>query len=170
MAVQRKLSKRASLRKALLRNQVTQLLWSGHIETTLARAKEVQPLAERLITLAVRDYDKTVEVTKEFNNDKGQLVTETFTNDAPEKLASRRRIMSFCYDLPDPKKDDETKADYKERTKDIKHPLVEKMFREYGPKYRARKEETGTGGGYTRILRKGPRRGDGAEMVILELV
>ncbi len=170
MAVQRKLNKRASLRKALLRNQVSSLLWSGHIETTLARAKEVQPLAERLITLAVRDYDKTVEVTKEFNNDKGQLVTETFTNDGPAKLASRRRIMAFCYDIPEARKDDENKADFKARVKDVKHPLVEKMFREIGPKYRARKEEKGTGGGYTRIIRKGPRRGDGAEMVILELI
>jgi len=170
MAVQRKLSKRASLRKALLRNQVTQLLWNGRIETTLARAKEIQPLAERLITLAVRDYDNTVEVTKEFNNDKGQLVTETFTNDGSEKLASRRRIMAFCYDIPNIKNDGESKADFRIRTKDVKHPLVEKMFREYGPKYRARKEEKGTGGGYTRIMRKGPRHGDGAEMVVIELI
>ncbi len=170
MAVQRKLSKRASLRKALLRNQVSNLIWHGRIETTLARAKEIQPMAERLITLAVRDFDKTVEVTKEFNNDKGQLVTETFTNDAPEKLASRRRIMAYCYEMPEPKKKDENKADYKERTRDVKHPLIEKMFREIGPKYRARAEEKGTGGGYTRIVRKGPRRGDGAEMVVIELV
>lgn len=170
MAVQRKLSKRASLRKALVRNQVTHLLWSGRIETTLARAKEIQPMAERLITLAVRDYDDTVEVTKEFNNDRGQLVTETFTNDGPQKLASRRRIMSFCYDIPEPKNHGENKADYRERTKAVKHPLAEKMFREYGPKYRARKEETGTGGGYTRIIRKGPRRGDGAEVVIIEMI
>ena len=170
MAVQRKLGRRASLRKALLRNQVTNLIWSGRIETTIARAKEIQPLAERIITLAVNEYDKTVEVTKEFNNDKGQIVTETFTNDAPEKLAARRRMMSFLYDLPEPKKDGENKADYKERTGMVKHPVIEKLFREIGPKYRARKEEKGAGGGYTRIIKKGPRRGDGAEMVIIELV
>jgi large subunit ribosomal protein L17 len=170
MAYQRKLGRPADQRKALLRNQVTHLIWHGRIETTLARAKEIRPMAERLITLAVRDYDKTVEVTKEFNNDKGQLVTETFINDAPEKLASRRHIMAYCYDLPDPKKSDENKADYRARVKDVKHPLIEKMFREIGPKYRARAEEKGTGGGYTRIIRKGPRRGDGAEMVLIELV
>ena len=50
------------------------------------------------------------------------------------------------------------------------HPLVEKMFREYGPKYYKRAQDMGTGGGYTRIIKKGPRRGDAAEVVILELV
>ena len=68
---QRKLGRTADQRKALLRNQVTNLLWYGRIETTEARAKEVRRVAERLITLAVNEYDKTVEVTKETHNDKG---------------------------------------------------------------------------------------------------
>ena len=72
--------------------------------------------------------------------------------------------------LQEQKKPDESKADFKERTKDIKHPIIEKMFREYAPKYNKHKAELGQGGGYTRIVKKGPRRGDGAEMVILELV
>jgi large subunit ribosomal protein L17 len=52
----------------------------------------------------------------------------------------------------------------------VNHPLIEKMFREYGPKYYKRAQDLGTGGGYTRIIKKGPRRGDAAEVVILELV
>lgn len=170
MAIQRKLGRSADQRKALLRNQVTQLIWHGKITTTLARAKEVRSIAEKLITLAMRECDNTVEVTKTFKNDKGQEVTETFVNDAPSKLHARRIIMSYVYDIQELKKDDENRTEYKERTKSVKHPLVEKMFREYAPKYNKRKEELGQGGGYTRILKMGPRRGDAAEMVVLELI
>ena len=74
------------------------------------------------------------------------------------------------YDLKEEKKADENKADYKERTKDNKHPVVEKLFREIGPKYKARNAEKNCSGGYTRIYKLGPRRGDAAEMVILELI
>ncbi len=167
---QRKLGRPASQRKALLRNQVTHLIWYGRIETTLARAKEVRSAAERLITLAIRECDNTIEVTKEFNNEKGQTVTETFVNDAPSKLHARRLIMAYLYDLQEQKKDDESKKEFRERTKDVKHPCVEKLFREIGPKYKARNAEKNCAGGYTRILKKGPRRGDAAEMVVLELV
>ena len=167
---QRKLGRTAEQRKALLRNQVTNLLWYGRIETTEARAKEVRRAAERLITLAVKECDNTIEVTKETHNDKGQLVTLNVVNDAPSKLHARRIIMSYLYELKDVQKAGEDKADWKERTKGIKYPVVEKLFREIGPKYKARKAEKGVGGGYTRIIKKGPRRGDAAEMVILELV
>jgi len=166
----RKLGKPTDQRKALLRNQVTNLIWYGRIETTLARAKEVSSVAEHLITLAVRECDNTVEVTKETKNDKQQIVTLTVTNDAPSKLHARRQVMSYLYNIPAVKKADESKSDFKERTKDVKYPVVEKLFREIGPKYKARKAEKGIGGGYTRIVKKGPRRGDAAEMVILELV
>ena len=166
----RKLGKPTDQRKALLRNQVTNLIWYGRIETTLARAKEVSSVAEHLITLAVRECDNTIEVTKETKNDKQQIVTLTVTNDAPSKLHARRQVMSYLYNIPAVKKADESKSDFKERTKDVKYPVVEKLFREIGPKYKARKAEKGIGGGYTRIVKKGPRRGDAAEMVILELV
>ncbi|MBO4885203.1 MAG: 50S ribosomal protein L17 [Clostridia bacterium] len=166
----RKLGKPTDQRKALLRNQVTNLIWYGRIETTLARAKEVSSMAEHLITLAVRECDNTIEVTKETKNDKQQIVNLTVTNDAPSKLHARRQIMSYLYNIPEAKKADENKKEYKERTKDVKYPVVEKLFREIGPKYKARKAEKGIGGGYTRIVKMGPRRGDAAEMVILELV
>ena len=166
----RKLGKPTDQRKALLRNQVTNLIWYGRIETTMARAKEVRSVAEHLITLAVRECDNTIEVTKETKNDKQQIVNLTVTNDAPSRLHARRQVMSYLYNIPEPKKADESKSEYKERTKDVNYPVVEKLFREIGPKYKARKAEKGIGGGYTRIIKMGPRRGDAAEMVILELV
>ncbi|NLJ64403.1 MAG: 50S ribosomal protein L17 [Christensenellaceae bacterium] len=167
---QRKLGRPADQRKALLRNQVTALLWHGRIETTLHRAKEVRRMAERLVTLAVREYDNTVQATKEYHNEKGQIVKIEVTNDLPSKLHARRMIMSYVYDVKEPKLKGESKSDYKERTQDVKYPLVEKLFREYGPKYRKRNEEKNSAGGYTRIYRLGPRRGDAAEMVIIEMV
>ena len=170
MASQRKLGRTASQRKAMLRNLTTNLLWYGRIETTEAKAKEVRSIADKMITLAIREYDQTVEVEKEFTNDKKQIVKQTFVNDLPSKLHARRLMMAYLYDIQEVKKDDENKSDYKERTKDNKHPVVEKLFREYGPKYRARNQEKNCAGGYTRILKLGPRRGDAAEVVILELV
>ncbi len=166
----RKLGKAADQRKALLRNQVTNLIWYGRIETTLARAKEVASVAEHYINLAVRECDNTIEVTKETKNDKEQIVTITVTNDSPSRLYARRQCMAYLYNLPAPRKEDETKKDYATRSLEVKNPVVEKLFREIGPKYKARKAEKGIGGGYTRIIKKGPRRGDAAEMVILELV
>ena len=170
MAYQRKLGRTASQRKALLRGLVTNLINNGKIETTEAKAKEVRRIAERMITLAVKECDNTVSVTKETHNDKGQLVTLELTNDAPSKLHARRLMMAYLYDVQEQKLADENKAEYKERTKDNKHPVVEKLFREIGPKYKARNAEKNCAGGYTRIYKLGPRRGDAAEMVILELI
>ncbi len=167
---QRKLGRTADQRKALLRNQVTNLIWYGRIETTEARAKEVRRAAERLITLAVKECDNTVTVTKETHNDKGQLMNIEVVNDAPSKLHARRIIMSYLYELKDVQRADEDKADWKERTKDVKYPVVEKLFREIGPKFKARNEEKKCSGGYTRIYKLGPRRGDAAEMCLIEII
>ena len=166
----RKLSRPTDQRMALLRNQVTNLIWYGRIETTLTRAKEVRSMAERLITVAMRECDNTVELKKETKNDKQQIVVLDVVNDAPEKLAARRQIMRTLYEIPATRGADEDKDDFLARQKAVKHPVVEKLFREHAPKYRARQQEKGIGGGYTRIIKKGPRRGDAAEMVILELV
>ena len=78
--------------------------------------------------------------------------------------------MAKTYDLQEIKGFTEKKSDYKKRTAQIAHPLVEKLFNEIAPKYAQRKEELGQGGGYTRIYLLGQRRGDGAETAIIELV
>ncbi len=170
MAGQRKLGKRTDIRVQLLDSQATQLLWHGKINTTVERAKEVRKIAEKLITLAVRTYDDTVEVTKEVEGKNGNKVAKKFVNDGAKKLAARRKMMSILDDIQEEKGDKESKSDYVARTKDINHPLIEKLFTEYGPKYRARAEELGQGGGYTRIIKTGNRRGDDASLCILELV
>ena len=170
MAYQRKLGRTADQRKALLRGLTTNLIWYGRIETTEAKAKEVRRIADRMITLAIKECENNVTVTKTLHNDKQQEVTIEVTNDAPSKLHARRLMMAYLYDLQEQKKADENKAEYKERTKDNKHPVVEKLFREIGPKYKARNAEKNCSGGYTRIYKLGPRRGDAAEMVILELI
>ena len=93
-----------------------------------------------------------------------------FTNDGVKKLNARRRLMANLYDLKEIKGDKEKNSTYKARIKEINHPLIEKMFNEYAPKYAAREKELGQGGGYTRIIRLGERRGDAATKVILQLV
>lgn len=170
MPQQRKLGRASDQRQALLRNQVTNLLWYGRIETTLARAKEIRSVADKMVTLSIREHNNTVPATKEFHNEKGQIVSIDVVNDAPSKLRARRLMMAYLYEMPHPRKDDESKKEYKERTKENNHPLIEKLFREYAPKYEKRNAEKNCSGGYTRIYRLGPRRGDAAEMVIIEMV
>ena len=170
MANHRKLGRPSDQRMAMLRNQVTNLIWYGKIETTLARGKEVQSMAEHLITIAMRECDNTVELTKKTKNDKQQIVELTVTNDSPARLAARRRVMKYLYDIPAIQNKDEDRDDFKARQKQVKHQVVEKLFREIAPKYKKRAEEKGQGGGYTRLVKMGPRRGDSAEMVIVELV
>ena len=160
----RKLGKASDQRDAMLRNLTTALLWNGKIVTTEKRAKEVRPIAEKLITLAVSEYKNTTTVEKETRNDKQQIVKVEKTNDLPSKLHARRQIMSYLYDIPAAKNEKESKSEYKARTKGHAHPVVEKLFNEIAPKYEGRN------GGYTRVTRLGPRRGDAAEMCIIELV
>ena len=109
----RKLGRTSDQRRAMLRAMVTYLLENGQIKTTITRAKEVAPLAEKMITLAKK-------------------------ND----LAAYRQALGFI-----------TKED-----------VAKKLFQELGPKY------AGRNGGYTRVVRIGPRRGDAAEMAIIQLV
>jgi len=164
MSAYRKLSKPTDERKATLRNLVTDLLWYGKIETTEARAKEIRRIAEKLITLAKKEAKNVVEVEKQINNEKQQTVAIRVKNDMPSRLHARRQIISYVYDIKFPREKDETKAEYKERLRQIKHPLVEKLFNEIAPKYADRN------GGYVRILKLGKRRGDASDMVIVELV
>ncbi len=165
-----KLGKTTKQRIALLRGQASQLLWYGKIETTAARAKELQSYVEKLITKAVNTYDDVVEYDVVIKDKKGKDVKTTSVKDGPRKLAARRAIMAKTYDLQEIKEFGESKKDYKKRTEQIQHPLVEKLFNEIAPKYAQRKEELGQGGGYTRIYLLGQRRGDASETAIIELV
>lgn len=173
---QRKLGKPTDQRMALLRNQTTQLLWYGKIETTWEKAKEISRLAEKILTKAINTYldvEKKVvnrKVNNKKNKDFGKEIKYEIVNDGPKKLAARRSIMRQLCEISEVRKDDESKASFRARTEHIKHPLVEKIFNEYAPKYDNRAKETGNYGGYTRVLKLGPRRGDNAELAIIELV
>ena len=169
MAMYRKLGKASAQRNALLRNQVTQLLYHGKIRTTEARAKEVVKIAEKLITLAVKEKDNYDEVTvtaKVAKKDKdGKRVKEydevekTIKKDQPSRLHARREMLKVLYPVVEVPAD---AAGKKAGTKKV--DLTSKLFDEYGTKYAGRK------GGYTRIIKIGQRKGDAAMEVILELV
>ena len=178
MAGYRKLSRTSAQRKALIRGQVTALLQHGKIVTTEAKAKEIRKEAEKLIALAVREKDnfETVTVTakvprkdaegkrvKEVVDGKKKTVYDEvqkeIKKDAPSRLHARRQMMKVFYPVKEvPAKG----AGRKKNTKDV--DMVAKMFDEIAPKYADRN------GGYTRIVKIGPRKGDAAMEVLIELV
>ena len=174
MAKYRKLGKASAQRNALLRNQVTQLLYHGKIKTTEARAKEVVKIAEKLITLAVAEKDNYDEVTvqakvarkdkdgkriKEVVDGKKVTVYDTVEKHQPSRLHARREMLKVLYPVVEVPTE---AAGKKAGTKKL--DLTQKLFDEYGTKYAGRK------GGYTRIIKIGQRKGDQALEVILELV
>ena len=165
-----KLGRTSKERNALLRGLASQLLWYGKIETTVSKAKELKSYVEKLITKAVNTYDDNIEYEATRKDEKGKEITVKNVKDGPKKLAARRAIMAKTYDLQEIKAFNEKKSDFKARTADVQHPLMDKLFNEIAPKYAARKEELGQGGGYTRIYLLGERRGDAAETAIIELV
>ena len=166
----RKLGRTSKERNALLRGLATDLLWYGKIETTVSKAKELKSYVEKLITKAINSYDDNIEYEVTKKDSKGKEVTVTKVKDGAKKLAARRAIMAKVYDRQEVKAFQEKKSDFKARTTEIQHPLMDKLFNEIAPKYAARKEELGQGGGYTRIYLLGQRLGDGAEVAIIELV
>ena len=174
MAKYRKLGRTSSQRKALIRNQVTALLNNGKIVTTEAKAKEIRKVAEGLIALAVKERDNYEEVTvtaKVARKDKdgkrvkevvdGKKVTvydevqKTIKKDMPSRLHARREMLKVLYTV-------KTTDGTKKGTKEV--DLANKLFDEIAPKYANRN------GGYTRIVKIGQRKGDGALEVLLELV
>ena len=178
MAKYRKLGKTSSQRKALLRNQVTALIYNGKIVTTEARAKEVRKIAEGVIALAIKEKDnfETVKVmAKVARKDKdgkrvkevvnGKKVTvydeveKEIKKDLPSRLHARRQMLRILYDVTEVPA---APAGSKRNTKTV--DLVAKLFDEIAPKYVNRN------GGYTRIVKIGLRKGDGAMEVLLELV
>ena len=178
MAKYRKLGRTSDQRKALIRNQVTNLLYHGKIVTTEAKAKEIRKVAEGLIALAVKEKDNFEKVTvtakvarkdadgkrvKEVKEGKKVTVYDEvqkeITKDAPSRLHARRQMLKVFY----PVKSVPTEAaGRKKNTKNV--DMVDKMFNEIAPKY------AGRNGGYTRIIKIGPRKGDAAMEVVLELV
>ena len=157
----KKIGRSTTERLAIMRNQATDLLMKGKIETTVARAKSLKSYVEKLITLAINSYEDVVTVKK---GDKEVM------NDGPKKLAARRKIMAKVYSVKEDRKPGEKKADYIARMDNIKHPLLEKIFNVIAPKYDARAKELGQKGGYTRLIKIGIRKGDNAEMAIIELI
>lgn len=174
MPLQRKLGRPTDQRMAILKGLVTSLIANGKVETTEARAKEVKNIAEKLIALAVKEVDNftsrqikisaarldsagrkiTKSVTSK-NDKKYEVVereekTDMVTVDNPSRLHARRQIMKWVYRIKD--------------NNGNRINVVNKLFDEIAPKYKDRK------GGYTRIYKLGPRKGDAAQMVILELV
>ena len=178
MAGYRKLGRTASQRKALLRNQVTNLLYNGKITTTEAKAKEIRRIAEGMIALAVKEKDNYEEVTvttKKARKDKdGKRVKEvidgkkvdvfdevqvTIKKDKPSRLHARRKMLAYLYTVTEVPTQ---AAGRKKGTKTV--DLADKLFEEIAPKYADRN------GGYTRIIKKGQRKGDAAMEVVIELV
>ena len=201
MAKYRKLGRTSSQRKALLRNQVTALLYRGKIVTTEAKAKEVRKIAEGLIAMAVKEKDnfETVKVTAKVprkdkegkrvkqivDKDTGKVLSETHRDkdgkilriengvtvtvfdevekeikkDMPSRLHVRHQMLKVLNPVTQVPA---ANAGKKRNTKEV--DMVAKLFDEIAPKY------AGRNGGYTRIIKIGQRKGDGALEVVLELV
>src|SRR5690554_1534421 len=164
MAKHRKLGRTSSQRKALLRNQVTALLYNGKLTTTEQKAKEVRKIAEKMIALAVKEKDNFEEVTvtakvsrkdKDGKNIKKEVdgknvtvydeVEETIKKDNPSRLHARRQILKYLYQVTEVPEDN---AGKKKNTKKV--DVADKLFEEIAPKYADRQ------GGYTRTIKIGP--------------
>ena len=178
MAMYRKLGRTASQRKALLRAQVTQLIYNGKIKTTEAKAKEIRKIAEKLVTMAIKEKDNFETVTvdakvarkdkdgkrvKEVVDGKKVTVYDTVQKevkkDKASRLHARREMLKVLYPVTEVP---EEAAGKKAATKKV--DLTQKLFDEYAPKYADRK------GGYTRIVKIGQRKGDAAMEVIIEFI
>ena len=175
MATNRKLGKTTDIRMAMLRTLTTDLIMHGKIETTLPRAKEVKKMADSLISLAIKEKDNfemvDVKVVKAKLDAKGNKETELVKSkngkeylkvvkeettekrqkDMPSRLNARRKMMKTINKVKD---NEGNNID-----------LTSKLFNEIAPKYSDKNV-----GGYTRIVKAGPRRGDGAEVAILQLI
>ena len=173
MATNRKLGRTTDIRMAMLKTMTTDLIYHGKIETTLPRAKEVKAIADSIISLAIKEKDNyemvDVKVVKAKLDSKGNKMTELVKSkngkeylkvvkeettesrqkDMPSRLNARRNIMNKIN---------------KVKVNGENVDLPSKLFNEIAPKYADRV------GGYTRIVKAEPRRGDNAPMAVLMLV
>ena len=131
MATIAKLNRPTKERVILIRNQASSLLWDGKLTTTTARAKALQSYVEKILTLAINTYQDTVKVVKNEVDSKGVKVKREVLNDGPSKLNARRKIMAKLFDRQEQRQPKEAKSNFVERTKDIYHPLIEKIFNVY---------------------------------------
>ena len=166
----RKLGKPSDQRLALVSNLATDLLWFGHIETTFDRAKSAARLAEQIITLAVNTYEDVVTTEKVTLDNNGKEKKVTVSKDGVKKLAARRKIIALVQNRQEQRKKGEKLADFEARTQGIEMPLVEKIFDDLAPKYAERAKEKDRKGGYTRVIKTSVRRGDNAQMALVELI
>ena len=175
MATNRKLGRTTDIRTSILKTLSTDLIMHGKVETTLARAKEVKSIVDSIISLAIKEKDNfemvDVKVVKAKLDSKGnketelvkskngkeylkvvkEITTEKRQKDMPSRLDARRKIMRKINKVKD--------------SEGNNVDLPSKLFNEIAPKYAGKNV-----GGYTRIIKAGPRRGDGAEVVILQLI
>lgn len=175
MSTNRKLGRTTDIRMAMLKTLTTDLIMHGKIETTLPRAKEVQSIADSLIALAIKEKDnyemvdvkvvkakldakgnKETELVKSKNGNEYLKVvkeekTEKRQKDMPSRLNARRKMMKQINKVKD--------------SEGNNIDIPSKLFNEIAPKYAGKNV-----GGYTRIVKAGPRRGDGAEVAILQLI
>ena len=157
MATNRKLGRTTDIRMAMLKNLTTDLIMYGKVETTLARAKEVKSIADSLISLAIKEKDNfemvDVKVVKAKLDSKGNKETELV------KSKNGKEYLKVVK---------EETTEQRQKVKDSEGNNVDlpsKLFNEIAPKYAGKNV-----GGYTRIIKAGPRRGDGAEVAILQLI
>ena len=174
MATNRKLGRTSDIRNAMLKNLTTDVILHGKVETTDARAKEVKSIVDSLVALAIKEKDnyetvdvkvikakldsngnKLTEVVKSKNGKEylkvvKEEITESRQKDKPTRLNARRKMMRKLNKVKDDKGNN--------------IDLPSKLFNEIAPKYKSRV------GGYTRIVKAGPRKGDGAELAVLMLV
>ena len=175
MPAQRKLGRATDQRLAILKNLVTSLIKNGRIETTEARAKEVKNIAEKIIGLCIKEVDnvtsKSVKVSKTKLDSSGKKITKTVTSkngkkyevmdreektemvtvDSATRLHARRQAINWLYKIKD--------------TDGNTINLTDKLF-DIAKKYK----NSNHVGGYTKIYKLGPRRGDAAEMCLIELI
>ena len=137
-----KLGKTTDIRMAMLRTLTTDLLLHGKVETTETRAKEVKAIVDSIISLAIKEKDNFEMVEVKVVKEE---TTEKRQKDMPSRLNARRKMMTKINKVKDT-------------------DVIAKLFNEIAPKYEGRV------GGYTRIIKAGPRKGDGAEVAILQLV